>query len=107
MFDAAPIAAVLNENSTINEPGDMTGADEIDLCKFVRCAARTGAHYFQNPNPEFEAPTMIYYGSTDGNTIKPSGDMIVRESILNVVCFVWANSFGLRRSTAHKMGSCV
>ena len=34
MFDAAPIAAVLNENSTINEPGDMTGADEIDLCKF-------------------------------------------------------------------------
>ena len=34
MLDAAPIAAVLNENSTINEPDGMTGADEIDLCKF-------------------------------------------------------------------------
>ena len=34
MSDAALIAAVLDENSTINEPDDMTGADEIDLCKF-------------------------------------------------------------------------
>ena len=34
MSDAAPIAAVLDENSTINEPDDMTGADKIDLCKF-------------------------------------------------------------------------
>lgn len=50
---------------------------------------------------------MIYYGSTDGNTKNPSGDMIVQESILIVVCFVWANSFGLLRSTAYKMGSCV
>ena len=43
------------------------------------------ATVIRNPNPKFDAPTMIYYEATDGNTIKPSGDMIVRESISNVV----------------------
>ena len=32
MPDAATIAVAMEENSTINEPDDMTGADEIDLC---------------------------------------------------------------------------
>ena len=59
MLDAAPIAAVLDENSTINEPDDMTGADEIDLCKFsteqkVRFCAVCGENWgplFSKPKP--------------------------------------------------------